>query len=272
MQVLVLAGIGSLVFVFGTLRKSRQIGQSTTSVADPARLAASYAALQKFCYACGAQIDARAEICPKCGVRQLGATSPLGATTPSGKNRIVAALFAIFLGSFGIHKFYLGRVGEGILYLLFCWTFIPALIGLIEGIIYIASSDAEFAAKYDYRSPGALAPPPLELTRQCPDCAETIKPEAYVCRFCGYRFSDEDVAAAVTRAREESLARARTVSGDPAELLSTSDLAQLRENLAAVNDSVIHALHARGRSVAANPSAWAVLEAEIRKRQRSKQP
>jgi TM2 domain-containing membrane protein YozV len=39
-------------------------------------------------------------------------------------------------------------VGLGILYLLFCWTFIPSVIGLIEGIIYLTMTDQAFAAKY----------------------------------------------------------------------------------------------------------------------------
>ena len=96
----------------------------------------------KFCVNCEAEIDAKAEICPKCGVRQP--SIGYGA----GKSRIIAALFAIFLGGLGIHKFYLGKVGWGILYLLFCWTFIPAIVGFIEGIIYLTMSDEDFAAKY----------------------------------------------------------------------------------------------------------------------------
>ena len=64
-----------------------------------------------------------------------------------GKSKVAAGLFGIFLGGFGVHKFYMGKVGMGILYLLFCWTFIPALIGLIEGIIYLCESDEEFARK-----------------------------------------------------------------------------------------------------------------------------
>ena len=66
----------------------------------------------------------------------------------SGKSKVVAALFAIFLGSLGIHKFYLGKVGMGILYLLFCWTFIPGFVSFIEGIVYLCQSDEEFARKY----------------------------------------------------------------------------------------------------------------------------
>jgi len=61
---------------------------------------------------------------------------------------VSAALFALLLGSFGAHKFYMGDTGLGILYLLFFWTAIPGIIGLIEGIIYLAMSDQEFVRKY----------------------------------------------------------------------------------------------------------------------------
>lgn len=103
---------------------------------------------EKYCTNCAAAISAQAEICPKCGVRQLPVPGSLGAMTPTGKNKVVAALFAILLGGIGIHKFYLGRIGQGVIYLLLCWTFIPALIGFIEGIIYLTMSDQAFAAKY----------------------------------------------------------------------------------------------------------------------------
>jgi TM2 domain-containing membrane protein YozV len=96
----------------------------------------------KFCYACGEKIDARAEICIKCGVRQKN-PPVLGK-----KNRVAAILLAFFLGGIGVHKFYLGRIGWGIIYLLFCWTLIPAFIAFIEFIIYICMSDEQFAVKY----------------------------------------------------------------------------------------------------------------------------
>jgi TM2 domain-containing membrane protein YozV len=69
-------------------------------------------------------------------------------TTPSGKSRISAALFALLLGGFGAHKFYMGDTGLGVVYLLFCWTLIPRIVSLIEGIVYLAMSDVEFATKY----------------------------------------------------------------------------------------------------------------------------
>lgn len=65
----------------------------------------------------------------------------LGPTAANGKSRIAAALFALLLGGIGVHKFYLGQIGMGIVYLLFCWTFIPALIAFIEGIIYLIDDE-----------------------------------------------------------------------------------------------------------------------------------
>ncbi|PLR75985.1 hypothetical protein CU633_18130 [Bacillus sp. V3-13] len=64
------------------------------------------------------------------------------------KSKVVAGVLGILLGSFGAHKFYLGKIGMGILYLVFSWTGIPGIIGLIEGIIYLVKSDEEFEQKY----------------------------------------------------------------------------------------------------------------------------
>lgn len=72
------------------------------------------------------------------------------------KNRIVAALLAIFTGIIGGHKFYLGRTGQGLLYLIFSFFLIPAVIGFIEGLILLGMSDEEFDAKYNLSSHGRL--------------------------------------------------------------------------------------------------------------------
>ncbi len=48
------------------------------------------------------------------------------------KDSTVAVLLAIFLGGIGAHKFYLGKVGLGFLYLIFAWTIIPGIVALIE--------------------------------------------------------------------------------------------------------------------------------------------
>lgn len=103
---------------------------------------------EKYCHECGAIIRAKAEICPRCGVRQP--TVSTGAfVSGHQRNRVMAALFGILLGGLGIHQFYLGRIGLGILYVVFCWTLVPAIVGFIEGIIYLSMSDAAFSAKYD---------------------------------------------------------------------------------------------------------------------------
>ena len=115
---------------------------------------------RKHCYACANILDVRAELCPRCGVRQpmlAGApgygVQPMPApmqvvAPPSSRSKVAAALLAFFIGGFGIHKLYLGQTAAGILYLLFCWTFIPAIIAFVEFFILLAMSDAEFNRRF----------------------------------------------------------------------------------------------------------------------------
>lgn len=65
------------------------------------------------------------------------------------KDKSIAAILALFLGGFGIHRFYLNQPVLGILYLIFCWTFIPAFIGLIDFICFLAMSKNSFDLKYN---------------------------------------------------------------------------------------------------------------------------
>lgn len=73
----------------------------------------------------------------------------IGGAYFTNKKRMTAGFLALipFLGGIGIHKFYLGQTGKGILYLIFSWTYIPTLIGIYEGIIMLTQSDEEFAKK-----------------------------------------------------------------------------------------------------------------------------
>lgn len=98
---------------------------------------------EHYCSSCGAIIKKQAEICPECGVRQQSSSGGSGS-----KDRVTAGILALLLGGIGAHKFYLGETGLGILYLCFSWTLIPALIGFIEGILYLTKSDEEFQRAY----------------------------------------------------------------------------------------------------------------------------
>lgn len=75
------------------------------------------------------------------------------------KDKTTAGILALLLGGLGIHKFYLGKGIQGLLYLIFCWTFIPAIIALIEGIMYLTMSQAEFDRKYNFLMVAQAAQP-----------------------------------------------------------------------------------------------------------------
>jgi TM2 domain-containing membrane protein YozV len=70
------------------------------------------------------------------------------------KDKTTAGVLALLLGGVGAHKFYLGQTGAGIVYLLFCWTLIPGLVGFIEGISLLTMNQATF----DLRHNGPLLP------------------------------------------------------------------------------------------------------------------
>ena len=59
-------------------------------------------------------------------------------------NHIECGVVAILLGTLGLHKFYNGKYGKGMLYVLFCWTGIPTVIGILEGAHYIIESQEEY--------------------------------------------------------------------------------------------------------------------------------
>jgi len=65
------------------------------------------------------------------------------------KNRTVAVLLAFFFGGLGLHKAYLNQPGKAILYFIFCWTFIPALVALIDMVILLGTSQEKFDEKYN---------------------------------------------------------------------------------------------------------------------------
>lgn len=114
--------------------------------------------MERKCPQCGAPIDPEAKECKYCG-EKLAVQQINNEMQGSGKekSKVVAGLLALFLGSLGIHKFYLGYKKEGLIMLLvtligsiLCGAGIAVMsvIALIEGIVYFTKSDAEFEDTY----------------------------------------------------------------------------------------------------------------------------
>jgi hypothetical protein len=126
------------------------------------------------------------------------------------RDEIVGVLLALLLGCFGVHHFYLGRTGLGILYLCFFWTGIPAIIGFVECFfmpgrvrMYNAIQAAAIAASLGIPIPGypgygppayaapqqaivveAVAPATSALTA-CSNCGQVNAAGARFCSGCG---------------------------------------------------------------------------------------
>ncbi len=91
-----------------------------------------------FCPLCGEATDSMSQVCMKCGftLNNYG----------QQKSKLAAGLFGIFLGAFGVHRFYLGYIGIGLAQLLLtvlsCFILSPIIWvwGLIEGILILAGS------------------------------------------------------------------------------------------------------------------------------------
>ena len=99
----------------------------------------------------GADVDFEIENGNAVGIYPLPGASVFGE-----KNRIVAAVLAFFLGSFGVHKFYLGKNGAGVVMLLMGtvgWILVlpglaALLIAFLEFIVYLIKSDQQFYEDY----------------------------------------------------------------------------------------------------------------------------
>lgn len=113
------------------------------------------------------------------------------------KEEIIGVLLALFLGGFGIHKFYLRQNTAGIFYLIFCWTGIPAIIAFFECFFMPGrvraynTAQAGFIASQILASPtpveasGFASAGSLTTTQPCGSCSQPIDPAATFCTHCG---------------------------------------------------------------------------------------
>jgi TM2 domain-containing membrane protein YozV len=72
----------------------------------------------------------------------------------NGKNKLVAALLAFFLGGFGVQHFYLGSTMAGVICLVTCGG--CGIISLVEFIMLLLMSEADFDKKYNQRTPESM--------------------------------------------------------------------------------------------------------------------
>jgi len=123
------------------------------------------------------------------------------------RDEIVGILLALFLGTFGIHHFYLRRTGLGIIYLCIFWTGVPSILGIIECFFmagrvreFNAIQAASIAASLGIPVPGWSAPPaagpippvppvpPVPVasaTVACPRCQAANPAGSRFCSNCG---------------------------------------------------------------------------------------
>lgn len=73
------------------------------------------------------------------------------------KNKGTAILLCLFFGGLGIHHFYLGEGKRGLLFLLFCWTFIPVIISFFQffGLCFMNSDKFNRIYNHQFIAKGA---------------------------------------------------------------------------------------------------------------------
>jgi len=85
----------------------------------------------------------------------LSVIAPPPQPRTGGRNKYVAAVLAFLFGILGVHRFYLGRNGTGVLMLVLSITVVglavTALWALVDTIRYLVMPDDEFDARYNRR-------------------------------------------------------------------------------------------------------------------------
>lgn len=114
------------------------------------------------CKHCGSMLNAgqqpQAPIQTPQPIPQSTQTTQFSPAPPPAKikSQTTAAVLCALLGGFGAHRFYLGPLWTGVVYLLLCWTGISGLIALVETYIIAFSSQEAWARKHNN---GVVTPP-----------------------------------------------------------------------------------------------------------------
>jgi Predicted membrane protein len=109
------------------------------------------------------------------------------------KDEAIGVLLALFLGCFGLHHFYLRRNGLGVLYVLFCWTGITAILGFIECFLMPGrvrdynATQATYIASHILAAGAAPVVPGVynAAVWRCAACGVPAEPGAVFCTHCG---------------------------------------------------------------------------------------
>ncbi|MBO7680460.1 MAG: TM2 domain-containing protein, partial [Thermoguttaceae bacterium] len=127
----------------------------------------------KFCRRCGTALNPEQIVCVKCGTGVAAAQNRPGGHAARGaagpgygapgydgprggepKSKLTAGLLALLLGGVGVHKFYMGSWGWGIVFVaavLLTGGFggiATGICALVEGILYLTMSQEQFEEKY----------------------------------------------------------------------------------------------------------------------------
>ena len=123
------------------------------------------------------------------------------------KDKTTAGVLGLLLGGVGIHHFYLGNTLRGIIYILLAWTFIPAFVGFIEGIMYLASSDEAWLARVGtVQAPIAmgmtLTPEPV-VVQQAPEKDIAVEIEKFAKLLDSGAITEDEFAAKKAKLLED---------------------------------------------------------------------
>lgn len=80
--------------------------------------------------------------------REEKITTPDNLRTSVLMQKAIMSGLAICLGTLGVHKFYQGKTKWGVAYIVLCWTAIPTLVSIVEGIRYFFMPVDDFYEQY----------------------------------------------------------------------------------------------------------------------------